>query len=247
MNLWIFSGRPSHSAKLLCDADNFKRMKAGKACKPDDVVINWGNTMGPPTVGKCVLNTPVSVALAVNKLQTFACLAGKGVQTVPWTANLAIAKQWQEAGATVVARKVLTGSEGDGIIIVEKGNELPEAPLYTKYIFKVKEFRVHATRDEVIDTQQKVRDPDREPLSWKVRSYDNGFIFQRKGIEPNGARDTLAIQALKALGLDFGALDIVQDKKGNFYVLEVNTAPGIEGQTIQLYQDSLRKLANADH
>jgi glutathione synthase/RimK-type ligase-like ATP-grasp enzyme len=40
-----------------------------------------------------------------------------------------------------------------------------------------------------------------------------------------------------ALGLDFGAVDIIQDDGGNFYVLEVNTAPGLEGQTIKSYAE----------
>lgn len=240
--IWVYSGRPSESAALLVNVGDFYRMKYGKYWKPGDLIINWGNT-GQPPFGKFTLNQPEAVALAVNKLKTFKILAGHNIPTVPWTSNRAIAKEWQDQGATIVARKVLTGHEGNGIIIVEKGNELVEAPLYTKYIFKEKEFRVHATQTSVIDTQWKIRDPKREPKSWKIRSYGNGFIFQRKNIVPSAKRDALAISAIKALGLDFGALDIIEDKHGNFFVLEINTAPGIEGTTVELYANALKELA----
>jgi len=49
--------------------------------------------------------------------------------------------------------------------------------------------------------------------------------------------------AIAALGLDFGAVDIIWN---NHYqlatVLEVNTAPGLEGQTITDYANYFRGL-----
>lgn len=245
MRLWVYSGRPSEGAAFLADEPGFKRSRTGNFIRRGDVIVNWGSVGHIPGSHGCrILNDQSAVAKAVNKRTTFQVLSGANVATVPWTANKAVAREWLAHGYTVVARKTLTGHEGAGIIIVEKGNELVEAPLYTRYIDKVREFRVHATQFGVIDTQWKVRDPKREVTSWKVRSYKNGFIFQRKGIEPSQARDTLAIQTVKALGLDFGGLDIIEDKQGRFYVLEVNTAPGIEGLSVGLYAVALTNLAN---
>ncbi len=138
----------------------------------------------------------------------------------------------------------MTGHSGDGIIIVEPSNIVPPAPLYTKYVFKVKEWRVHVVNGKVIDTQQKIRDPDKEPVTWKVRSHANGFIFVRGNIGPNISRDELAIAAVSALGLDFGAVDIVEDKAGKLFVLEVNTAPGLEGQTVESYAAAFKEYAS---
>lgn len=242
MTIWIFTGgRPSNSAKELSNQQGFKRTFYGKMIKPKDTVVNWGTTKATG-FGATQLNQPEAVKRATNKYFAFSAMAGQHVNTVPWTANAAVAKEWQKAGSVIVARTVLTGHSGNGIIIVEKGEELPEAPLYTKYIFKTKEYRVHATREKVIDTQRKVRDPDVEPKSWKVRSHENGFVFQRNGIQESVARDALAIQAVTVLGLDFGAVDIVEDKNGDLFVLEVNTAPGLEGQTIETYATAIREL-----
>lgn len=243
MTIWIYTGdRPSNGAKELAKAPGFRRMFMGKGTKKGDVLVNWGTSKQAP-VGLTVLNTPDAVQRASNKYHAFACLDGKDVKCVAWTANKAVAKEWHDAGNVIVVRTVLTGHSGAGIIIVLPDQEIPDAPLYTRYIFKTKEYRVHATRNAVIDTQQKVCPPGVNPVSWKVRSHENGFIFQRNNIAEDERRGVLAIQAVKALGLDFGAVDIVEDKKGNLYVLEVNTAPGLEGQTIVNYVDALRELA----
>jgi D-alanine-D-alanine ligase-like ATP-grasp enzyme len=43
--------------------------------------------------------------------------------------------------------------------------------------------------------------------------------------------------------LDFGAIDIIyNESRDQAYVLEVNTAPGLTGQTIQSYADAFRHL-----
>lgn len=257
MTIWIATnGRPSNGAKALAAEAGFKRLITGKGVKPHEIVINWGSSQ--PLIDlhkqyKKLLNAPHAIKLASNKLDFFSYLFGPEapdpfVKTVEWTNDKAVAQSWLDDGKVVVARTKLTGHSGEGIIIVEKekGEQLPDAPLYTKYIFKTKEFRVHVVGDKVVDTQQKIRDPAQEPKTWKVRSHANGFIFARNGIVADPARDQLAVAATKALGLDFGAVDIISDKAGTYYVLEINTAPGLEGQTIQSYAEAFREQAAAE-
>lgn len=249
MTIWLWTGgRPSDSAKAICEAPGFKRMISGKSFKSKtDTVVGWGAKSFPPCNldGAEYLNDPASITSASNKLLAFQLMAGNNIQTSPWTANQEVAKEWQVDGATVVARKILTGHSGNGIIVIEKGQPLVEAPLYTKYVFKIREYRVHATKTEVIDTQQKVCKPGEEPKTWKIRVHSNGFMFQRNNIAVSPERDALAIAAINTLGLDFGAVDIIEDKKGNLYVLEVNTAPGLEGQTVNSYVKALTDAAAA--
>lgn len=246
--LWVYSGdRPSNGAKELASEDSFLRLRKGREhrIKVGDIVINWGNTeplnlFGVPKI----LNSCAAIKTASNKLDAFIKMEAQDVRVVDWSDDRVDAQNWIKDGVTIVVRKKLTGHSGDGIVILEKGTyteDVPEAPLYTKYVFKAKEFRVHVVNGKVIDTQQKIKDPDREVISWKVRSHDNGFIFARNGIVPCIDRDNLAIAATSALGLDFGAVDIIHDKKGNYLVLEINTAPGLEGQTVENYAKAFRE------
>jgi len=44
------------------------------------------------------------------------------------------------------------------------------------------------------------------------------------------------LASVMALGLDFGAVDIVYNENDNkAYVLEINTAPGLSGTTLEKY------------
>jgi glutathione synthase/RimK-type ligase-like ATP-grasp enzyme len=51
-----------------------------------------------------------------------------------------------------------------------------------------------------------------------------------------------AVKAIIKLGLDFGAVDIIQTPDGHGWVLEVNTAPAIEGSTVDAYADAFAEL-----
>lgn len=252
MPIWVYTGgRLSESAYALSKCEGYRRMTKGEGVKQGHTIVNWGvgdDTKFPEyEFDYNLLNCPDAVMRAVNKKRAFEIWAGQKVSTVPWTANKAVAKEWLDAGRTVVARKVLTGHEGHGIVIIEPGQPLIDAPLYSQYIFKVREFRVHATRDKAFASHMKIKDPKsvEPPKSWKVRSYSNGFIFQRNNVPASAARDALAVQSVAALGLDFGAVDIIEDKYGKFYVLEVNTAPGIEGQTTPAYAGAIKELVYA--
>lgn len=244
--IWVYSGdRLSNGAKELSNLPGFKRLREHHflKVKSTDHVINWGHSKQLPfdTHGCHVMNQSISILAAANKLTAFELMSKADVRCVPWCKpedELRLNLWGAEEHTVIIARTKLTGHSGDGIIIVEKGDDLPEAPLYTKYIFKIKEFRVHVVNGQVIDTQQKIRDPEKTPNTWKVRSHENGFIFARNNILNDKIRDSLAIGACSSLGLDFGAVDIVEDKQGRFFVLEVNTAPGLEGQTIKSYGDA---------
>ena len=141
----------------------------------------------------------------------------------------------------VVARTLTNSSEGKGIVIFEKGTTPPNAPLYTEYIPKKKEFRVHVWDLQVFDVaeKRKRRGFDQE-RNTQVRNTANGYVFCREGVaEPAGLRE-LAVSAVSALGRSYGAVDIIwNEKQDKCYVLEVNSRPGMEGQTVDKYADAI--------
>jgi glutathione synthase/RimK-type ligase-like ATP-grasp enzyme len=206
---------------------------------PNKVVINWGSSSCP--VG-CI-NPAKAVADASNKLTAFNILKEAGVSIPLHTACKQDAQAWVDEGKTVVVRHLLQGSCGDGIEIL-KGAALPVAPLYVQYIPKKEEYRVHVMNGEVIDVQRKMRNRSvaDDAVNWQVRNHDNGFVFGREGVILSDQAAREAIGAVAALGLDFGAVDIIYNEHINkMYVLEVNTAPGLEGTTLETYTAGIQR------
>lgn len=203
-----------------------------------DLVINWGTT------GHDGLNSPRAVELATNKLRTLDRLSANSIACPDFTADVEEARNWLAEGSSVVCRTLLRSSAGNGIVIASTEEELVSAPLYTRYIKKQEEYRIHVFKGRVIDVQRKARSRDvpDDLVNWQVRTHENGFIFAREGVElPDEAKD-IAINAVDSVGLDFGAVDIVYNaKKNQYYVLEINTAPGLEGQTLHSYADAIQQ------
>lgn len=67
-----------------------------------------------------------------------------------------------------------------------------------------------------------------------VRSNKLGWKFSRVTKMPD-AMVAEAIKALKALKLDFGAVDCCIDVAGKPFIIEVNTGPGLEGTTFDTW------------
>lgn len=247
MKLYSYN-QGSKSAKALAKALGIKRIKhEGKPLQVRGGLINWGSSgFVRNIVHDGIFNPPDCVAVAVNKLQSFNALKGR-VSIPDFTEDAVEASKWLAEGVTVVARTKLTGHSGEGIILVEKGQELPHAPLYVKYVPKTDEYRLHVFRDKVFFVQQKKRNkyiPD-DKVDWKVRNHGNGFIYAHKDVDVNDIAKSCAIMAIKTLGLDFGAVDIIYNKKQDrFYVLEVNTACGLEGTTLEKYVEVFKEFVN---
>lgn len=214
-------------------------------------VINWGASEVSKEARKCrVLNPPELVSQAGNKLAFFRFIANKdpSVRLVPWTADKTVAYKWLTQKLTVVCRQSLTGHSGRGIIIVEPGPgavELASASLYTQYVPKESEWRIHVMNGKTIFRQRKIKDPDvAEPKTWKVRSHDNGFIYQHLDLTVPKDVEEQALKVMRASGLFFGAVDVIyHGKSQKAYVLEVNNAPGLEGATVEAYANAFRQSA----
>lgn len=246
MKLYAYSNG-SKSAKALADAIDIKMIKhEGKVLNiPKQVVINWGSSAwARGVIAKEILNTPESIAKAVNKLQAFKAMQGHA--SIPeFTESRLEAGKWLVEGFTVVARTVLNGHSGQGIEIYKGEDEkvLADAPLYVKYINKKEEYRLHVFRDEVFFIQRKARNKDVAEVNWQVRNHKNGFIFANQNVDVPEEAKQQAITAVKSLGLDFGAVDIIWNEKQNkYYVLECNTACGIEGTTLDKYVEIFKEF-----
>lgn len=225
----------SESAKLL--ASKLSAALGYKVWRGDPkrgkININWGSTLRARE-DLMWLNTPESVLCSSDKLLTLNMIEHQGGSHVPYTTLPEVAQIWSNEGATVFARK-RHGHSGRDIQVVVPGAVLPAAELYTKYVKKRKEFRVHVFGESVIKVQEKRRrvGAGANPL---IRNLDNGWVFCNDNVDATQKLQNIAIVATSALGLVFGAVDIIWNERDDkYYVLEINTAPGLCDSTADQY------------
>jgi glutathione synthase/RimK-type ligase-like ATP-grasp enzyme len=229
------------SIKRLRHTNSRWRPKAG------DCIINWGATRLPAHLFDAeIINHPDAVASVVDKRDFFLRCDGTQPFNVPeyWTSKEE-ARHWLwegEGTRTLVARTILRGHEGTGIVLLDNPLDMVNAPLYTAYVKKRAEYRVHVVNGEAIDVVQKKKKAGHNGGDNRIRNTNNGYVFCRNNITvPQTVIDN-AINAVKFYGLDFGAADVIYNEHhSKAYVLEINTAPGIEGTTVQKYKEAFEQ------
>lgn len=233
----------SRSAKELAVALNGKVLKvAGSKYKPrvGNVVVNWGASNVPPLAPATILNKDVTNAQC--KLRTLEAFKEKGISAPKFATTRADA---EELVFPVVCRTKLRGHSGDGIVIADLPEQLVNAPLYTQYVKKKDEYRVHVFRDEAFFIQRKTRKLENENPDWRVRNLEGGFVFVETGGE--AVPDDVvrcAVDAVSSLSLDFGGVDVIWNaKESKAYVLEINTACGLEERTAKKYAEVFNRFA----
>jgi hypothetical protein len=172
---------------------------------------------------------------------------------------------------TYLARTIDRGSSGRGIVHItqdylQRPDSIPDAKVYTKYIDKAREYRVHVAVNDllypmVVDVQRKVRfrgDNTERGIIW---NHDNNFKLVRSDVNPQTVPHAVILEAraaamrmLSVSHVDFTemalvAVDVIVPKDNGSdmmnrpaYVLEVNTAPGVTGITADVYRATLNAL-----
>lgn len=214
-----------------------------------DVVVNFGSSELPSSWAGCtykLINQPLNVASSIDKVMALNIMHAMGVSVPKFTTDKLQVAKWLLKGHDVMARKLTKSSCGKGAVMLSGHMEkIPNAPLYTLYVPKKAEYRVHVWGGEVIDMQQKKRrkDFDKTKVDTKIRTWDTGWVYCRGGIKVPTVVVEEAKKAVTALGLDFGAVDIgFTESNGRATVYEVNTAPGLEGTTLKKYAKKIKEL-----
>lgn len=249
MSMWIYPYRNgSNSVRRLSEALGAKVIKREGSRyreRTGKLVINWGASDCPYAT---TINNRGSIRHASCKLLTLQSLTTDSVRVPQFTTSKDQVNDWLSNRELVLSRHVLNGSGGRGITVLDRADigSIPDAPLYTIYIPKLEEYRAHIAGGIPIHIQKKLRNRDvpDESVNWRIRNSSNGFVFSSNLDTIGEVNPDVVVQAQNAvasLELDFGAVDVIVGKRdGLAYVLEVNTAPGIEGPTLDKYVEYFR-------
>lgn len=186
----------------------------------------------------------ISYGHGVDKIAQYSFFQNSGIPALEFTKSAHEANKWIGEGFTVVGRKLITASCGKGIVIYEPEkkavSEQDQCLVYTKYKKKKREFRVHVFKDKVVRiVEKKLRSGWDGPRESKIRNLANGYVFCGCDNPPDGIA-ALAIKAAQVVQSDFKGVDIGYNEKANeLFVIEVNSAPGIEGQNVQAYVNAI--------
>ncbi len=220
--------------------------------RPTDLLINWGNP--PVRVGwrhqPEVFNKRENIMLAVDKLEAFKKFKEAKVRIPKYTEDYEEALKWSEKHG-VVGRSLLRSFQGRGIAFTGVGVAPAKADsksracvLWSRYVPKKEEWRVHVFNGKAICIAQKKRRQGVE-VDNQIRSWDNGWVYATHGLDPPDGLEAIGVAAVAALGLQMGSVDVIWNKKKDkLYCLEVNTASGLEGSTVQKYADAIKEYIN---
>lgn len=177
----------------------------------------------------------------IDKCNQYRWFVSNNIPCLEYTTNRQQASEWIDGGFVVFARTLTRASEGRGIIVAETVDQLVDAPVYTKYMKKKREFRVHIFKDKFVQVVEKRKrsgwDADRDT---RIRNTANGYVFCRNVDNIPEGLEQLALRASKVTQSDFRGVDIgYNELKDQLFVIEVNSAPGIEGSNVDDYVNTI--------
>lgn len=212
--------------------------------RPKDFLIRWGQRSGAGwRPNEDVINSQNALNNNADKFAAMQQLDAAGVPVPEYAED-------REDFGDVIDYPILGREEsharGEDINLILQWRDayLTENDFFVQYKPTELEYRMHVVNGEVIHVHEKRKqsDADNHPF---IRNSETGYIF----VEPRESPppDQLAIDAVGALSLDFGAVDIIREEEtGDHYVLEVNSAPSLDEANLERYGDAFADIIGLD-
>lgn len=224
--IYVYRTLPSNGARdLVVALDELgfqaRRLRhARRDLRPEDLVVCWGQQWEWPLTG----HGPVvrNSRGPIGKIEELRAYVSESVPTVRWTAASARPEGWLARTRQHQEGRDLSADLSRGDYYVMREEDV------------VREFRIHVLHERSIRAAVKVAGEGAH--SW-IRSHrlgwrlDYGQECQRQ--LSSIVRET-AKAAVRALGYDFGAVDIGLRTDGSPVVFETNSAPGLENHNTAL-------------
>lgn len=189
----------------------------------NNVVIRWGNRIPVGTDGHTITyNKSEAIKTATDKKLSREIFMREGVRT----SRLVTPDNVTPEQYPIIARP-FTHSKGRNFVVIHEPsaftghfNANSDRWYYSEFIDKQREFRVHCAHGKVLDVMEK---PKANGVAWNRAQNHEAFIRVK---QEDYIHDVClqALNATKALGLDFAGVDVLL-KDNLAYVLEANTSP----------------------
>lgn len=198
--------------------------------------INWG--------GRHPYGVALNETIPGNKLKELITLNRAGVAVPPFTNNIDDNLTIGLEPGQWLPRTLQHRAAAD--LLNMRAGEMPTRPFYVQRLSLSQEFRIHvfrpsASEDRYVSIRAGLKVASRPDAHPWIRTLDTGWNVDYGTACQAALRSRSAIReqaklAVKALGLDFGAVDVGVTHDGRATVLEVNTAPGLRNaQTANAY------------
>ena len=199
-------------------------------------VFRWGTTSNLPGNPK-VINTAKAIHRVYDKAAFRMELSNAGLAPKSWTsaADCWASVKPEEIGKWKVIIRKNHPSRSENLDLVDNlGTLLNIAENYGKgnyyiseFIDKTREFRVFFCQGRIAWVVEK-HPEDKKSVSWGCVDDEDDSYFEY--VAWSEIPMSLAENSLKAAAhskLDFGAVDVVMDKEGRAFTLEINTGPQV--------------------
>lgn len=233
-----YSGRSKPTADKFAELDEEVEITRHSAPHVD---INWGRNRANAELNPDIGNT-------TNKRVMRELFAENNVPMPQLVTAEELFEDYSNGGERSIIGRPDKHTKGRGLwrindikslALAMRGTEKKRAAThFMEFVESEREYRVHVFKGKSIRVSRKEFADDG---SNKYTTAKPGDIKLRK------VRDA-AKAAVSAVGLDFGAVDILASGENNeaVFVLEVNAAPGLGGSMPQLYLDTFKKWKNGE-
>lgn len=250
-----YTGKSSVTGRALYDRlrldSRFRKVRKvtkNKRIRNTDVFLRWGNASSFNPDNCIQINTKESIVNSSSKGRMIRLLSEAGVP-VP---NFRYVRHLNAMSDDDKQEVLANLSDDDGKLFIRGADKkiryddelLPDDIYILQPIDKRREYRVHVFDGEVTAIYEKIPN---EGETGTIRK-DHNCKFSRCNPENtrcNKEAQQICIDAVNALGLTFGGVDIIRERrpegqeKFNFYVTEVNSSPALNSVNIEKYVDKI--------